>query len=120
MQTWLDKLSNFASRGCLYIWPPSQALLDKQINSFKNNLLVCHKRKMFVCVKAKLISMQAGFTCVAEVRITLVSEQKTDYSPGAKLRKLLGFDTNYVTFAIRKFMLNMRSPGSFQNMGLLI
>ena len=29
-------------------------------------------------------------------------------------------DTNYVTSAIRKLMLNMPSPGSFQNVGLLI
>ena len=29
-------------------------------------------------------------------------------------------DTNYITSAIRKFMLDMPSPGSFQNIGLLI
>ena len=29
-------------------------------------------------------------------------------------------DTNYITSAIRKFMLHMLSPGSFQNTGLLI
>ena len=29
-------------------------------------------------------------------------------------------DTNYTTPAIRKLMLNMPSPGSFQNIGLLI
>ena len=29
-------------------------------------------------------------------------------------------DTNYITSAIRKFMLDMPSPGSFQNIDLLI
>ena len=29
-------------------------------------------------------------------------------------------DTNYITSAIRKFMLDMPSPGSFQNIGLSI
>ena len=29
-------------------------------------------------------------------------------------------DTNYITFAIRTSMLDMPSPGSFQNIGLLI
>ena len=29
-------------------------------------------------------------------------------------------DTNYVTFAIRKLMLDILSAGSFQNIGLLI
>ena len=29
-------------------------------------------------------------------------------------------DTNYVRSAIRKFMLDMPSPGSFQNIGLLV
>ena len=29
-------------------------------------------------------------------------------------------DTNYITFAIRKFKLDMPSPGSFQNIGVLI
>ena len=29
-------------------------------------------------------------------------------------------DTNYITFATRKFMLDMPSPDSFQNIGLLI
>ena len=29
-------------------------------------------------------------------------------------------DTNHITSAIRKFMLDMPSPGSFQNIGLLI
>ena len=29
-------------------------------------------------------------------------------------------DTNYITSAIRKFMLDMPSPGSFQNIGVLI
>ena len=29
-------------------------------------------------------------------------------------------DTNFTIFAVRKFMLNMRNPGSFQNIGLLI
>ena len=29
-------------------------------------------------------------------------------------------DTNYITSAISKFMLDMPSPGSFQNIGLLI
>ena len=55
-------------------------------------------------------------------------------SPEAKLWKLFRFDfcyipcekaiivpdTNYITSAIRKFMLDMPSPGSFQNIGLLI
>ena len=27
-------------------------------------------------------------------------------------------DTNYITSAIRKFMLDMPSPGSYQNIGL--
>ena len=56
------------------------------------------------------------------------------YSLGAKLRKLLSLefccspyekvvivpDTNYITSAIRKLMLDIPSPGSFQNIGLLI
>ena len=29
-------------------------------------------------------------------------------------------DTNYITSAIRKFILDMPSPGSFQNIGLLM
>ena len=29
-------------------------------------------------------------------------------------------DTNYITSSVRKFMLDMLSPGSFQNIGLLI
>ena len=29
-------------------------------------------------------------------------------------------DTNYITSVIRKFMLDMPSPGSFKNIGLLI
>ena len=29
-------------------------------------------------------------------------------------------DTNYITSAIRKFMLDMPNPGNFQNIGLLI
>ena len=29
-------------------------------------------------------------------------------------------DTNYITSAIRQFMLDMSSPGSYQNIGLLI
>ena len=56
------------------------------------------------------------------------------YSLGAKLWKLLRFefcctrcekviivpDTNYITSAIRKLILYIPSPGSFQNIGLLI
>ena len=39
-------------------------------------------------------------------------------SPYAKVIFLS--DTNYITFAIRKFVLDMPSPGRFQNIGLTI
>ena len=47
-----------------------------------------------------------------------VSDLLKSTSPGAKLWKLLRFDL--ITSAIRKFMLDMPSPGSFPNIGLLI
>ena len=33
---------------------------------------------------------------------------------------MIVLDTNYITSAIRKLMLDMKNPGSFQNIGLLI
>ena len=50
------------------------------------------------------------------------SENCLDFIFAAPLCKkvIIVPDTNYITSAIRKFLLDMPSPGSFQNIGLLI
>ena len=76
-------------------------------------------------IKQKVLS-KTGFNCEKCISIDIVREPNSENCldfifvarPCEKV--IIVPDANYITSEIRKFMLDMPSPGSFQNIGLLI